>query len=139
MNDPTQYVHDQLAAICPIDGISLGDWSDTATWAIHPAANATDAQKQAAQAWINAFNPNTWVPVPQSITRFQALAELTNAGLYDAALAAVTAAGGLTKLAWDNAVSFERDSPTIANLAAALKLTSDQLDQMFIQAAQIKA
>jgi hypothetical protein len=97
------------------------------------------------QAWVwqggslvanSSYTPPS-PPVPQSVTRFQALAELTNVGLYDNAVAAVTAAGGLTKLAWDNAVSFDRDSPTIAALAAALSLTSAQIDALFVAAAKI--
>jgi len=79
------------------------------------------------------------IPVPQSVSRFQALAALHNAGLLDAAQAAVTAAGGLPLLAWNNAQSFERGSPTIASLAAALNLTPAQLDALFIAASQIEA
>ncbi|MGZ5053313.1 MAG: hypothetical protein ACXWAT_00060 [Methylobacter sp.] len=83
--------------------------------------------------------PTQPVIVPQSVSRFQALAALTNAGLYTAAQNAVTSAGGLTLLAWNNAISFERNSPTIASLATALGLTSAQLDALFIAAAKITA
>jgi hypothetical protein len=78
-------------------------------------------------------------PVPASVTRFQALAALSNAGLLTQAQAAVNAAGGLTLLAWDNAQSFERTSPTMTALAATLSLTSAQVDSLFIAAAKIQA
>ena len=73
------------------------------------------------------------------MSRFQALAALTNAGLYATAQAAVTAAGGITLLAWNNATQFDRTSPTIASLQGALGLTSAQVDALFIAAAQITA
>ena len=79
------------------------------------------------------------IPVPSSVTRFQAFAELTNLGLYAQAESAVTSAGGLALLAWNTAQQFDRNSPTIASLAVALNLTSAQLDQMFIAANQIVA
>ena len=87
--------------------------------------------------------PVSWVagptPVPASVTRFQALAALSNAGLLTQAQAAVNAAGGLTLLAWDNAQSFDRTSPTMTTLATALNLTSAQVDALFIVAAKIQA
>ncbi len=79
-------------------------------------------------------------PVPSEVSRFQALAALTNAGLYVAAQTAVNGSSDpLIKLAWDNAQTFERSSPTIAALAAALGLTDAQVDDLFRAASLIKA
>jgi hypothetical protein len=83
--------------------------------------------------------PSLPAHIPQSVSRFQALAALSNAGLLTQAQAAVNAAGGLTLLAWDNAQSFDRTSPTIAALAGPLNLTSAQVDNLFIAAAKIQA
>lgn len=78
--------------------------------------------------------------VPASVTRFQALAALSNAGLLANAQAAVNASTNpLVPLAWNNAQTFDRASPTIAALATALNLTSAQLDALFIAAAGITA
>jgi hypothetical protein len=89
--------------------------------------------------WTNVPPPPPPIPVPQSVTRFQAFAALTNAGLYAQAMNAVNAAGGLTLLAWNNALNFERSSPSIAAIAASLNLTSEQVDALFVAGSQIQA
>jgi hypothetical protein len=45
----------------------------------------------------------------------------------------------LVRLAWKEALEFERNSPTVAAMAAALNLSGNQLDDLFIAAAQIEA
>lgn len=79
--------------------------------------------------------------VPQTVTRFQALAALHLAGHLPAveAIMANPATPILSKLAWENALSFERSSPTLAGLAGALGLTSAQLDALFTTAAGLSA
>lgn len=79
--------------------------------------------------------------VPQSVTRFQALAALHLAGRLSAVQAIMAAAETpvIAKLAWDNALSFERNSPTLASLAGMLGMTPADLDTLFIAAAQIEA
>lgn len=75
--------------------------------------------------------------VPQSVSRAQAKIALNRAGLLDQVNAIVAAADIETQLAWNEALTFERSSPTVAKLAAALNLSSDQLDALFITAAGI--
>ncbi len=79
--------------------------------------------------------------VPQTVTRFQALAALHIAGHLEAvqAIMASPETPALAKLAWDNALSFERSSPTLATLAGALGLTDADLDALFISASEIVA
>lgn len=79
--------------------------------------------------------------VPQSVTRFQALAALHLAGHLPAvqAIMADPETPVIAKLAWDNALSFERSSPTLASLAQAIGLTSQDLDDLFTMAASIEA
>ncbi len=79
------------------------------------------------------------MPVPEQVSRFQAMAALSAAGLLASAEAAVTTAGGLTLLAWDEALYFRRDSAVIAAMAAALELTTEQVDDLFRAAAIIAA
>ena len=81
------------------------------------------------------------VTTPQTVTRFQALAALHLAGHLEAvkAIMAAPETPVLTKLAWDNALSFERASPTLASLAAALGLTDADLDALFTVAAGVQA
>jgi hypothetical protein len=87
-------------------------------------------------------------PVPAEVTNFQAHTALRHAGLFDAAAAAVEAKaaameeagdtlGAVTlREAWVKA-SFVRASPLIADLATVLKLTEQQLDDLFRAAAAV--
>lgn len=79
--------------------------------------------------------------VPQVVSRFQARAALHLAGLLDdvEALMAAPDTPALAKLAWADAMEFERQSPTIAALAGAVGLTEQDIDALFITAAGIKA
>lgn len=80
-------------------------------------------------------------PVPQTVTRFQALAALHLAGKLSEvqAIMAAPETPVIAKLAWENALSFERTSPTLASLAAALGMTNADLDALFTAAAGIEA
>lgn len=75
--------------------------------------------------------------VPQSVSRAQAKIALSRAGLLNQINQLVNVADIETQLAWNEALNFERSSPTVAKLAAALNLTGDQLDALFITAAGI--
>lgn len=79
------------------------------------------------------------VAVPQSVTRFKAKAALLNAGLLDAveSLMGNENTPALSRLAWKEALEFERNSQTVAAMADALNLSGSQLDDLFIAAAQI--
>lgn len=91
------------------------------------------------------YTPYEMPPAPNGITvmpivsRFQALAALHIAGLLTSVEAAVAQADTLTQLAWANAQEFRRDSAMLLTLAATLGLTDEQLDNLFIAAAQIEA
>jgi hypothetical protein len=45
----------------------------------------------------------------------------------------------VTKLAWAEAIEFNRQSPTVLAMASALSLTEQQLDDLFTAAAAISA
>lgn len=77
--------------------------------------------------------------IPDSVSRFQARAALLQAGLLAQAEAAVAQSGPLALLAWQDAQEFRRNSPTINSLASAIGLTPEQIDALFIAAAQIEA
>lgn len=80
-------------------------------------------------------------PVPSTVTRFQALAALDNAGLLDSveAIIADPQTPNITRLAWNNAQTFDRSSPTLAALALALGLTEAQVDALFLFASGVVA
>jgi hypothetical protein len=75
--------------------------------------------------------------VPQVVSPKQARIALLNAGLLDQVQAAVDAAGGATKIAWEYATEISRTDPLIETLAQSLQLTDAQVDQLFTAAAQI--
>ena len=79
--------------------------------------------------------------VPQSVTSFQARAALHIGGWLDRVetLMADPNTDPVARIAWEYAQELQRQSPTVAAFAAALGLTDWQVDELFIQAAQIKA
>lgn len=81
------------------------------------------------------------VIVPHSVSRFQARAALHQAGLLEAVEAAMVdpATPMLARLAWQDAVEFNRNSPTVLAMAAGLGLTAQQLDALFVSAGEISA
>ena len=71
------------------------------------------------------------------VTPFQAKAALLDADLLDdiEALIADPLTDRVVVLAWNNAIQFERLSPMVAGIAAALGWTDEQLDGLFEAAA----
>lgn len=72
-------------------------------------------------------------------SRFQVRAALLAAGLLAQVEAAVAAADPFAQLAWAEAVTFSRNSPTLNALAAQLGLPPAQVDELFRAAMQIEA
>lgn len=60
MRFSARHLDQKIRAVCPIDGVSVDSWSDRATWRVI-YRNATDAQKAAAQAIVDTFDPTSVV------------------------------------------------------------------------------
>lgn len=73
------------------------------------------------------------------VTPMQFLLALDGAGLLDACEAAVASAPRPVQITWNHAVLFERNSPLIAQFAAQLEITPEDVDAVFEAAAQIGA
>jgi hypothetical protein len=103
------------------------------TWAYYvnpdPDAPEDEAPEQTLEEWRTAM----------VVSAFQAKAALYNIGKLELAQQVVEQAGGLVKLAWDEAVEFRRLSPSILQLAPALSLTDTDLDDLFRDAEVIVA
>lgn len=89
--------------------------------------------------WLDAGNvpEDILMPVvPLFVTPFQAKAALLKAGLLPQVQALLDApeTPEMYKLAWNEALMFERTSPIVAALAASLGLTDDQVDALFLDA-----
>ncbi len=79
-------------------------------------------------------------PVPATISNFQARRVLKAAGLFAAVEAAVLASSDeVLKDAWEYGGGFDRDSPALNALASGLGLSPAQVDDLFRQAAGIRA
>lgn len=101
-----------------------------------------DAQANVGWTWDGArisAPPPVVLPqtVPDAVSPKQARIALLNAGLLDQVQAAVDAAGGATKIAWEYATEIRRNDPLIETLAQELPLTAAQVDQIFTAAYSI--
>lgn len=78
--------------------------------------------------------------IPQEVTRFQALAALHLSEKLEQveAIMAQPETSVLTKLAWQNALVFKRQSPMVLAIGEVLGLSAEDLDQLFITAASIE-
>jgi hypothetical protein len=97
---------------------------------IKPAANTF------AEIITNAPGANV---VPYTVSAYQAKSALLAANLYYTVENMINSSNNMQmKLAWFNATEFQRDNIFISSLANNLGLTQEQIDQLFITAAQIK-
>lgn len=109
-------------------------------------ADPRNADYAAYLAWIGQGNaPDAYTPPPASpvaaVSRFQAKAALLAAGLLPQVetLMAAASTPAVAKLAWAEALEFQRASPTIAAMATALGWSQQQLDDLFNAASRITA
>ena len=75
------------------------------------------------------------------VSRFQARVTLYNFGLLDAVnkLMADSTTPFIAKEAWESAQVFKRNSPTVTTMGAGLKLTEEQIDELFKAALEVQA
>lgn len=82
------------------------------------------------------LDPPPFVPVvPQTVTMRQARLSLLAAGLLASANQAIAQAGDAAQIEWEYAQTVDRQSDLVQAMAAALSLSSAQLDELFTQAA----
>lgn len=74
-----------------------------------------------------------------SCSPFQGRVALSNAGLLSQVQTVVNSADDKTKVAWEYALVWNRVSPMIETLGAAMALTPEQIDDLFKAAQQITA
>ena len=69
----TNTVHLLIAQVAPIDGISLGSYTDKSTWRIDFQDTATAVQRQAAQDAIIAFDAAAELAKPPPKSKIELL------------------------------------------------------------------
>jgi hypothetical protein len=131
-------LHKKIEAVCPIFGVSIDDEADRATWRVSFSDAATQEQMAAAQAVIDAYDVAAPI-VPTEVSPYQARVALLQAGLLDTveSLMANTDTPAAARIAWEYATVVQRNSPFIVSLGSLLGLTEQQIDDLFIAAAQI--
>lgn len=113
---------------------------------VYIPAHIENADYQRYLEWLSEGNvPDPYVPppppIPATVTRFQALAVLAAGGYLDTirTYIATLDQDNIQRLAWENAVEWERTSPTLNALAVMLGLTDTEVDDLFISASTISA
>lgn len=102
------------------------------------AAESVVANKDAEIARLNArIDALTTLPTVLTVSRMQAILALHDAGLLDDIQAIMEQADARTKLAWETATEFSKNSPTIAALWQAMGKTEEELDMLFNAAKSI--
>lgn len=122
---------DMAAIIAALPGATDHWWADGGMHVV----GVTQAALEAAAAMVGT-EPRA--PVPLSVPLWRARAALAEAGLLGAVNAAIAAQGGPVSEWWEYGVEVERAHPRIAEIAAALGLTSAQIDSLFRRAAVIE-
>ena len=69
-------LNDEVTAVCPIEGISIGRAGDKSTWKITFASGATDEQKRAAQQVVDNFDTSAVQQRMVRRERYAAIARL---------------------------------------------------------------
>lgn len=100
-------LHERIAAVAPIHGVSIGDASDTSTWRIDFAPEATARQRADAQGILDGIDPDA--PAPHFVPKLAVVDRLCAAGLFDAAMAVLDAQPRLVRERWQAASEIRSD------------------------------
>lgn len=122
--------------------VALSDEPIASNWIQSDIAKIGDIYDPATGGFTTPSFEELPEPVPQKLSRAQARGALILAGLIDHVQPALDAISdplqrALAQNDWDNRQDFERDHPQLLAIAAALGLTDEQLDQLFIEGAKL--
>lgn len=148
-------VHQQVEAVAPITGISIGRVDDKTSWRITFADDATDEQRAAARAVVDTIDVSAG-PVADTVTDVQFFHALAQIGTVTEAeaLAAVTRGelpaallAGIAKLPAEQQFAakmmiaggtvYHRSHPMVSALATAIGWTKEQTDNLWRSASAL--
>ena len=135
--DPVAFWHSGIHRDIPAGAIQISDDLHAQLLAGQSTGKMISADARGRPVLVD--RPPAPPLVPDAISRFQGRQALRQAGLLDAAEAAISQASLLIQDAWADTVEWRRDSATIALMAGALNLSDAQVDDLFRQAATITA
>jgi len=105
-------------------------------------SDLTETQRAAVQAAYDAHDPSALAPqpVPQVVTKYQAVVVLARHQLLERVNAFFGAMGAADerRLAWEMSPSVRRDSASTLAAMGELALTGAQADALFIEAGQVE-
>lgn len=134
-------LHDQIAAVCPIDGLTIDNWSDKTTWTIFFDPSATAAQKQAAASVVAAIDVTTLVLYTAQVWQLQAVmsASTWTGPTWTQVTTAVQNSGNATMIAFFTHPGnlIPSNSTTLAALGTQLGMTAAQITSLVQQASAI--
>jgi len=106
-------------------------WSDKIKTFVDPRL-VWDADAQAYVA-----PPPAPIIIPDEITMTQCRELLFDKGLYDAVNSAIATMPVKAQIAWEYRGTVRRDSPLVLEVASQIGLTSEQMDQWFLEASNL--
>jgi len=115
-------LHNAVAAVCPINGVSVGNESDKATWSFVTSETATPEQIAAAQAVIDAADLSILDDVI-SIPKLEFKKRLQALGKYEVAAAALASLSEDLKENWALVDCAATDNEPLMALLAAIGVT----------------
>lgn len=131
-------LHKRIAAIADvINGVNLGPNESLAGAEIVFKESATQAQKDAANAFLASLTDDD-LNVPEYVTRYQFKRAVLDSGQLAALKAAYSSLTDAAKLYWEEADRIGRDSVLITELQAALGLGDTAVDNFFKNASRIQ-
>lgn len=102
---------------------------------LHPVI---DLRQQDGQ-WVADTPSQEQLRGTMSCSRFQGREALRQAGLFDQADRLIAQGNETMQAAWNEASVWNRTSPFILQMGDAMELTPEQIDDLFVQAANISA
>lgn len=130
-------IFDAIEQLAPIENFFHEPDGDKSSWVVQFKDNATQAQIDAVNAFIAAYDESK-LDVPEYVTRYQFKRAVLDSGQLANLKAAYPNLTDEAKLYWDEADRVGRNSILITELQAELGISDNAVDTFFKNAGKIK-